>query len=58
MSNSCKHGLSDARLTELFTLRRHCATYRNESDDITDYRKWQGKIEKIDTEFKDNGVFP
>ncbi|WP_406656631.1 hypothetical protein V7O62_12330 [Methanolobus sp. ZRKC2] len=58
MSDSCKHGLSEARLTELVTLRRHCVLYRDESDDVTDYRKWQGKIDKIDAEFKANGVLP
>lgn len=57
-SINCKPDISDEKLSELLSIRRSCVLYRDEADDVLEYRKWQAKIDNIDTALKQNGVMP
>lgn len=48
--------LSDEKLSDLFSLRRYSIIHRDEADDVTEYRKWQARIDRIDSKLKDIGV--
>jgi hypothetical protein len=48
--------IPEEKLSDLFSLRRSCVLYRDEADDVTVYREWQGKIERIDCRLKESGV--
>ena len=50
--------ISDEKLSDLFSLRRYSILHRDESDDVTEYRKWQARIDRIDEKLKSDGVMP